>query len=207
VTRHRSCMPRARRELRRSRPLEHRHSGCTGNHRLVRRLGHDTLSPTTKIGQTPGSQAEPARSPAPLLSYRGREPNSRTHRNISLQVKFKKPPGNTRTRTTQRTSPRIAKIEQPSGSDNRLVASSRSFDLPATIILGRPVASIQGAPVTHKNFILLSKLHLVQIPSPSSPALLLSWVPNQHNSFPEPAYLLRPRPALLPALDNLPPAF
>ncbi len=30
VTPHRSCTPRARRELRRSRPLEHRHSGCTG---------------------------------------------------------------------------------------------------------------------------------------------------------------------------------
>jgi hypothetical protein len=30
VTQHRSCTPRARRELRRSRPLEHRHSGCTG---------------------------------------------------------------------------------------------------------------------------------------------------------------------------------
>jgi hypothetical protein len=30
VTQYRSCTPRARRELRRSRPLEHRHSGCTG---------------------------------------------------------------------------------------------------------------------------------------------------------------------------------
>ena len=30
MTLHRSCTPRARRELRRSRPLELRHSGCTG---------------------------------------------------------------------------------------------------------------------------------------------------------------------------------
>ena len=53
----------------------------------------------------------------------------------------------------------------------------------------------------------LSTLHRVQIPAPTSPALLSTRDPNPHNSFPKIAHLLRRRPLLLPAPDNFPLTF
>jgi hypothetical protein len=119
VTQHRSCTPRARRELRRSRPLEHRHSGCTG----ATTASGD--SDTPPWGRTHGTRqlGRPAKT-GPQTRRTGHGP-----RNKKPWPTHREPPPGGRPSTRLRKGPApgdsdqtsgailTLKIEQPPGSE------------------------------------------------------------------------------------------
>ena len=163
MTLHRSCTPRARRELRRCRPLEHRHSGCTG---ATAASGDSDTPPwgphprdqTTRLaGQH--RAADPQDGPRAAESEAAADSTGTTTRR-PLITTTAHGPGTRRLRPNQWSK---LDTQNRTTSGNRVTAhNAHELFIPLRAAtfwanFGWIVASTCGAPATHNHFLLLSK--------------------------------------------------